>query len=343
MKKEEPIVRTIPTSDLQISEFNVRKERDSEKITELAKSIEEQGILQPLLVRPENSHYGIIIGSRRFTAAKKANLKNIPVIVKDLGDQESRIVSLIENLQRNDLTPKETTEALNILNETISSRDLAIKLGKSQTYISRMVTVEQTLLKLDRIGVTVKLNPKESERLSKKAIPLEHVVRIAQAFNGPELKPILEKDPNKDVEVAMAVINVTDLNMDKVLREFKKHPEDNIEHIVQQAEMGLLDEPDRGHASDYLGERGDDKIDISHYEFQINYHSGEVSHYLSNIRNLPTATDDVEVDFIRKSREFRKMLISELSSTSRAGIHSRLNYLSKLIEETLEEIEKAQK
>lgn len=343
MKKEEPIVKTVPISELQISEFNVRKERDSDKIAELAKSIEQEGILQPLLVRPENSHYGIIIGSRRFTAAKKANLKQVPVIIKDLEDQESLVVSLVENLQRNDLEPRETTQAMNTLNQTITQEELAIKLGKSHAYISQMVTVCKLLTKLEAAGTDVKMYPKEQETKQKKAIPLYHAVKVAEAFKSPQLKKVLEEQPNKDVDVAKAITNVTQENAIKIIREFKKHPEDNIERIVEQAEMGLLEDEDRGHAIDFhdsLGERG---FDISGYEYGINEHSGLLCFYLSDIRKMPEPTDDVEVDFIRKTREFRKTLVSELDPMHRAGIHKRLNYLSALIEETMEEIEKVEK
>lgn len=344
-EKENLIVKMIPTSELKISEFNVRKEHDdTDKISELAKSIQEEGILQPLLVRPENGNYGIIIGSRRYSAAKKIHLKEMPVTIRELGDTESLVISLIENLQRNDLEPKETTKAMATLNQTISLRELATKLGKSPSYVSDMVTVVQLLHKLDQSGVTVEMHPEEKDRTKEKAIPLYHTVFVAEAFKSPELKPLLAENPNKDLEVAKAVIHSTHEDVKKIMKEYRKHPEDDIERIVARADMGLLDEDSSGgHAVDFKGGRGSDDIDIRHYEFQINYHCSNLCHYLTNISEMPEPTDDVEVDFIRKSRDFRKMLVSELEPMNRAGIHKRLNYLSALIEETMEEIEKADK
>lgn len=346
-EKEQLTVKTLPISALQISDCNVRKERDSDKIAELAKSIQEEGILQPLLVRPENQHYGIVIGSRRFSAAKKANILDVPAIIKELTDEESRLISVVENLQRNDLQPRETVQAICSLLKplgNLTQRELAAKLGKSKGYIFEMAGVAQLLGKLEESGTEVKMYPKEQETRTKKAIPLYHAVSVADAFRGPELEPILKQEPDKDLEVAKAVTNTSQENLYKVIREFKKHPEDDIVRIVQDAEMGLLDNNEvLGHASDYLGGRGEDNIDVKHYEFQINYHAANLCEYLTNIHHMPEPTDDVEVDYIRKSRPFRKMLVSELNPTTRAGVHERLNYLSKLIEETMDEIEELQK
>ncbi len=102
-------VQYISISKLIISKYNVRKE--SSDLTELTNSIRSIGILQPLIVRstPKGA-YEIIAGSRRFAAAKEANLRELPVIVKDITDEDAIIESLSENLQRGDLTLDEIAE-----------------------------------------------------------------------------------------------------------------------------------------------------------------------------------------------------------------------------------------
>jgi ParB/RepB/Spo0J family partition protein len=345
MSKQELVAQLMPISQLQISKFNVRKEHDdTDKITELAKSIQEQGILHPLLVRPENGKYGIVIGSRRYSAAKRLHLKELPVTIKHLGDHEALIVSVIENLQRNDLEPKETSKALTELNETMTDRELAAKIGKTHRYVQDMVMVGELLARLDDAGTKVQMYPSDEDKQRKKGIALYHTIFVAQAFRHLDLTRIFgeadeDKSLDKQVEVAKAVINIGQRQVEKVLKRFRRYPEDDINFIVEQVLMGVDDEE----RTDYKGERGEKGIDIAKYEAAINKHTARLCFRLSNISKMPEPTDDVEVDYIRKSREFRKMFVSELDSMHRAGIHSRLNYLSGLIEEMMDEIEKVHK
>lgn len=88
-----------------------RKKFDEDGLLELAESLKQYGILQPLLVQKRDDYYEIIAGERRWRAAKLAGLKEVPVIVKDLTDQEIMEISLIENIQREDLNPIEEAQA----------------------------------------------------------------------------------------------------------------------------------------------------------------------------------------------------------------------------------------
>ena len=115
-----------------------RKKFNREKLEELAASIKEHGILQPLVVRPENNGYTIIAGERRWRAATMAGLKEVPVIVKDLPAKEVMELALIENVQREDLNAIEEAEAYGALMEhfNLTQGEIGIRIGKSRAAIT---------------------------------------------------------------------------------------------------------------------------------------------------------------------------------------------------------------
>lgn len=137
-----------------------RKHFSDEGLTELAASIKEHGVLQPILVRPMpedkmpealrgryhgQTIYQIIAGERRWKASQLAGLVEVPVVVRQLSDQETLAVALIENLQREDLNPMEEARALYLLRETFqfSQEDLARQLGKSRSAIANILRLLQ--------------------------------------------------------------------------------------------------------------------------------------------------------------------------------------------------------
>ena len=105
-------VRQIPINRLQPNTDQPRKSFNQEALKELAQSIKEHGIIQPIVVVARGENYIIIAGERRFRAAKMAGLKTVPAIVKEYTEQEMREIALIENLQREDLNPIETAIAI---------------------------------------------------------------------------------------------------------------------------------------------------------------------------------------------------------------------------------------
>ena len=115
-----------------------RKHFDESKLQELAESIKEKGILEPLIVRRTDQGYELIVGERRWRAAQKAGLKEVPVVVKEAERREALEISLIENLQREDLNPIEAAEAFKYLTEEfhISQEDLSKRIGKDRTTIA---------------------------------------------------------------------------------------------------------------------------------------------------------------------------------------------------------------
>jgi ParB family chromosome partitioning protein len=115
-----------------------RKHFDESKLQELAESIREKGILEPLIVRRTGQGYELIVGERRWRAAQKAGLKEVPVMVREVEGREALEISLIENLQREDLNPIEAAEAFRHLIEEfdISQEDLSKRIGKDRTTIA---------------------------------------------------------------------------------------------------------------------------------------------------------------------------------------------------------------
>jgi ParB family chromosome partitioning protein len=115
-----------------------RKHFDETKLQELADSIREKGILEPLMVRRVQQGYELILGERRWRAAQKAGLHEVPVIVKDLSDREVLEISLIENLQREDLNPVEEAEAFKRLTDefNLSQEELAGRIGKDRATVA---------------------------------------------------------------------------------------------------------------------------------------------------------------------------------------------------------------
>lgn len=130
-----------------------RKQFEEEALSELADSIRQHGLLQPLLVRPGGKGFEIIAGERRWRAAMRAGLDTIPVIVKEINDQEAAEISLIENLQREDLTVVEEALAYRglIQKHGYTQEELAKRLGKSRAHIAntmRMLGLPEEVLEM---------------------------------------------------------------------------------------------------------------------------------------------------------------------------------------------------
>ncbi|MEK4427586.1 ParB/RepB/Spo0J family partition protein [Solibacillus sp. FSL K6-1523] len=125
--------------------FQPRKVFDETAITELTASIIEHGIIQPIIVRKKGKKYEIVVGERRFRAAKQAGLMEIPAIVKDFDEQQMMEVAILENLQREDLTPIEEADAYNsLINQlNFTQEDLARRLGKSRPHIANLIRLLQ--------------------------------------------------------------------------------------------------------------------------------------------------------------------------------------------------------
>src|SRR5215469_7699663 len=133
--------RSLPTEALQPGRFQPRRHFDEESLQALAESVKAQGILQPILVRrnPDNpGGYEILAGERRWRAAQAAQLHEVPVIIRELGDREASEIALVENVQRQDLNPIEEAQGYRRLIEEFghTQEALAEALGKSRSHIA---------------------------------------------------------------------------------------------------------------------------------------------------------------------------------------------------------------
>ncbi|HLS61076.1 MAG TPA: ParB/RepB/Spo0J family partition protein [Virgibacillus sp.] len=135
------VIEEISIEECRPNPYQPRKTFHADAIEELKDSIIEYGIIQPLLVRKSLKGYEIIVGERRYRAAKEAGFQTVPVVVKDLSDHKMMELALLENLQREDLTPIEEAHAYtNLITELgITQEELSKRLGKSRSHIANMV------------------------------------------------------------------------------------------------------------------------------------------------------------------------------------------------------------
>ena len=131
----------INLSELRANPYQPRKNFDEEALNELALSIKEHGVFQPIIVKKSIKGYEIIAGERRFRASKLAGMQTIPAIVKDFSDEEMMQIALLENLQRENLTSIEEAKAYKSIIESmnITQDELAKKVGKSRSHVTNIL------------------------------------------------------------------------------------------------------------------------------------------------------------------------------------------------------------
>ena len=194
--KTETNINKLSISDLVSNKFQPRKVFDEESLQDLTNSIKERGIIQPIIVRKSgdnNSKYEIIAGERRWLAAQKAGLHQVPVVITDVDDLKSLEFAIVENVQRNDLNAIEEARGYQRLIEEFSydQEKVAKFIGKSRSHIAnflRLLTLPETVLKLIE---TKRLTPghakilvglDNAEFVAKKMIEKNLSVRQAENF-----------------------------------------------------------------------------------------------------------------------------------------------------------------
>ncbi|MFB6466497.1 nucleoid occlusion protein [Cytobacillus sp. Hz8] len=189
-REENEEVRKIPIDHIVPNRFQPRTVFDDEKIEELARTIHIHGIIQPIVVREyEKGKYEIIAGERRLRAIKKLGWHEVPAIIKNLTDTETASVALIENLQREELSPIEEAMAYGKLLElhNLTQEALAQRLGKGQSTVANKLR----LLKLPREVQDALLMKKITERHARALIPLKDPEKQIKLLND-----IIEKGYN---------------------------------------------------------------------------------------------------------------------------------------------------
>lgn len=174
-------IQDLPLARIHPNRFQPRHAFSSESINELAQTLREEGLLQPIIVREDGEEYEIIAGERRFRAAQSLGWEKIPAIVNNLSDEQTASLALIENLQREDLNPIDEATAYENLMElnSLTQAQLAKDIGKSQSYVANKLR----LLKLD---------PQIQEALASGAITARHG-RALLALSSDQQKQALEQ------------------------------------------------------------------------------------------------------------------------------------------------------
>lgn len=159
----------IPISELMSNPYQPRKIFDEESLRELAESIKEHGVFQPIIVKKSVKGYNIIAGERRTKASELAGLKTVPAIVRDFSDEEMMQVALLENLQREDLSAIEEAKAYKSIIESLrlTQDELAKRLGKSRSHITNMLGLLRLPLSVQDMVLYGKISMGHARVLSK--------------------------------------------------------------------------------------------------------------------------------------------------------------------------------
>jgi ParB family chromosome partitioning protein len=173
-------VRAIPVDAIEPNPFQPRQQFDDASLAELAQSIRTDGVLQPIAVRPAGPRYQLIVGERRWRAARVAGLPEIPAIIRQAGDDEMLVLALVENIQREDLNAIEKAQAYDSLRRTLNIpiEQLANRLGQDRSTVSNYLR----LLELDE-PIQALIRTKQLSMGHARALlgaPAEHRVRLAR-------------------------------------------------------------------------------------------------------------------------------------------------------------------
>lgn len=213
--QEEAGIREVKLNEIEPNIGQPRKKFDDDKLLQLAESIKEHGIVQPIIVRKEKDIYRIVAGERRWRAARLAGLEQVPVIIKEISNRQVMEIALIENIQREDLNPIEEAEAFErLLKEfEMTQEDLSRTVGRSRSAIANSIRLLHLCDKVKEYVVTGELSSGHARAL----IPIED--RDVQLLFA---KEIIEK--NLTVRETEALVK----------RYFAKKPEQKVQKKNEQ-------------------------------------------------------------------------------------------------------------
>ncbi|MHA1638563.1 MAG: ParB/RepB/Spo0J family partition protein [Candidatus Thorarchaeota archaeon] len=233
-------ITMIDISKLFVGKINVRKLPGN--IDDLARSIEELGIIEPLIVRTIGKEFEVIAGTRRLAAAKKIKLKKVSCIIYEMDDDTAIIASLTENIQRGELNDEDIVQAYLSLREKDpqkwTKKEFAKSLGKSSAWIAKSLIAYGALQKLRESGleISMKTNPSNDERKND-VISVSHLKEIESVIRSTDIREAVPDEEDRDlkrVELMTAVRDLPRSDAVIVLDRFKKDPNRPIESIKQQ-------------------------------------------------------------------------------------------------------------
>ena len=178
---KESDIREIPVDEIRTNPYQPRKTFNQEALEELAESIKNYGVFQPIIVKPSIKGYDLVAGERRLRASKMAGLSTIPAIVKEFSDEMMREIALLENLQRENLTAIELAWAYKGIIDSlhITQDELANKLGKSRSNVTNVLGLLRLPTSVQEMVLTGKLSMGHARELSK----LEDTAEIKKYAN----------------------------------------------------------------------------------------------------------------------------------------------------------------
>jgi len=201
----------LPIDKIQRGEYQPRKHFDEESLQELANSITAQGVIQPIVVRKEGSHYELIAGERRWRAAQLAGLQSIPAVIKQIDTQAAAAIALIENIQREDLNPLEESAALQRLIDDfqLTHMQVAEAVGRSRVAVSNLLRllelaepvkdmVNKSLLSMGHARAILALPAVDQAEIARVVVNRALSVRETEALVKKVLSPApkkIEKQP----------------------------------------------------------------------------------------------------------------------------------------------------
>ena len=229
-------------SDLRPNPYQPRKVFDDEALNELASSIKEHGVFQPIIVKKSIKGYDIIAGERRFRASKIAGLEKIPAIVRDFSDSQMMEIALLENLQRENLNAIEEANAYKSMIEklNLTQDDLSKKVGKSRSHITNIIG----LLRLPKVV---------QDMISDNRITMGHARALSKL--------------NDDEEIINLANKIVDDNL--VVRDIENITSSN--DVAKKVKVNRNSSTKYKYVEDILRDKFDTKISIKSKKIEISY------------------------------------------------------------------------
>ena len=236
-KEQTGTIMPVELVKLFVGKTNVRKSPGD--VGDLVDSIKQKGVLEPVLARPVGGRFELVVGSRRFEAAKIAGLKRVPAIVRPMTDEEAIIVSLIENVQRRDIEPEEEYDAMVALRKANpraygASDQLAKAIGKSRRYVEdRFSAVEavRNIRRESRADISVKQAPLQRER-REGVLPVKHATFLQRAEESPTVRSLPRKERASQLrDLAQTIAPLPRPEAENVVSHFVMAPQRPLEDI----------------------------------------------------------------------------------------------------------------
>ena len=219
-------IAEIKISDIWSNPYQPRKTFDETTLQELADSIKEHGIIEPVIVKKAIKGYELVAGERRTKAAKLAGLETIPAIIKDFNDQEMMEIALIENIQREDLNPIDEANAYQKIIELghLTQEEFAKKFGKSRSHVTNM-------LGLLKLPFSVK------ELVEKKELSMGHARALSKIEDADKIKQLAEKVITNNMSVRELEAEIQETKIPKREQQDRSHETKSIRNTIYERLM----------------------------------------------------------------------------------------------------------